>query len=786
MSTCRNVFACLVHERRECVIDLVRNLHHLDPSSLILLYNGGQDAGLLTGFPFERYNAVVHPSPRPMKWGWLHDFALDCFRFALAHHPFDTMTIVDSDQLALRPGWSERLGHSLASHPRAGLLGDPQTPQHPGRKADPAIQALKEIDRWRPFLRRFPEGESKFVHWTFWPSTVFTAEAARDLVKLWEDPELQGILRHTRIWASEEVLFPTLVALLGYDVLPSPGRYDVVKYRVRYSTAQLDVAMGNPDLFWVHPIPRRYDDPLRSHIRNRLRDYPALESTVDDPHPGPLPEGEGTRLSAPQEPAPRLLLTWPILAEMRRIEGWLSDEEADLLIAAASRALASSSHAVIEVGSFCGKATVILGRVAEALGTQARIHAIDPGDGLVGSRDGDLKRLGPTRAKLEHNLRVAGLLSRVQVHPHRSTEVPWSAPIGFLLVDGLHDYASVSADFLHFEPWVVEGGFIAFHDFADYFPGVKLFVQEVLRSGRFRRVHCAGSLLVLQKVASAPVSVTPVATVAPVASVAPVAPVAAVAPVVPARPDAGSQPGATAPLVSCIMPTFNRRRFVPLAVRTFLAQDWSARELVIVDDGSEPIADLLPEDPRIRYVRLDRRHSIGAKRNLACQAARGEVIVHWDDDDWSSPQRLTYQVSSLLQARADVCGLSRLYYHQPGSGRSWRYVYPDGQRPWVSGNTLCYRKDFWSRHPFPDLNVGEDARFLWSNPSRRLLALDDSSFFVALIHSANIDPKRVHHRFWHAHPTEALRALMGEAFEAYRRAATGESAPGLPRAAGGS
>lgn len=235
-------------------------------------------------------------------------------------------------------------------------------------------------------------------------------------------------------------------------------------------------------------------------------------------------------------------------------------------------------------------------------------------------------------------------------------------------------------------------------------------------------------------------------------------------------------------LVSCIMPTYNRRRFVPLALRWFLAQDWPHRELIIVDDGPESVADLLPDDARIRYVRLERKHTIGAKRNLACQAARGEVIVHWDDDDWSSAGRLTYQVSSLLQARVDACGLARIHYHQPTTGRSWQYVYPEGQASWVSGNTLCYTKDFWRRHPFPDLNVGEDARFLWSDPARKLLALEDHSFFVALIHSANVDPKRVHHRYWHAQPSEPIRALLGEALEAYRRAAAGE-AP-LPLAVG--
>src|SRR5215471_6882917 len=84
------------------------------------------------------------------------------------------------------------------------------------------------------------------------------------------------------------------------------------------------------------------------------------------------------------------------------------------------------------------------------------------------------------------------------------------------------------------------------------------------------------------------------------------------------------------PLVSCIMPTANRRRFVPEAVRLFLAQDYSNKELVIVDDGEDSAADLIPKHRQIRYLRLDNRQSTGAKRNLACTVASGGIIAHWD------------------------------------------------------------------------------------------------------------------------------------------------------------
>ena len=118
-----------------------------------------------------------------------------------------------------------------------------------------------------------------------------------------------------------------------------------------------------------------------------------------------------------------------------------------------------------------------------------------------------------------------------------------------------------------------------------------------------------------------------------------------------------TQPTVTQPLASCIMPTADRRTFVPQAIAYFLRQDYPNRELIVVDDGTDAVADLIPPDPRIRYIRLARKQTLGAKRNLACQEAWGETIVHWDDDDWMAPWRLSYQMVSLLKQQADICGL---------------------------------------------------------------------------------------------------------------------------------
>jgi glycosyltransferase involved in cell wall biosynthesis len=212
-------------------------------------------------------------------------------------------------------------------------------------------------------------------------------------------------------------------------------------------------------------------------------------------------------------------------------------------------------------------------------------------------------------------------------------------------------------------------------------------------------------------------------------------------------------------MVTCIMPTADRRPFVPRAIAQFLAQDYSDCELLVVDDGGDRIADLVPDDPRVRYIALDRRLVLGAKRNFACEQARGELIVHWDDDDWSAPWRVRYQIEQLTARDVDVCGLDRVLFYDARNDLGWEYQYPRGAAPWVYGATLAYTKAFWRRNPFPPLAVGEDSRFIWANVPKRLLALEDRTFFVGAVHASNTSRKETHGSRWRRYPADALRAL---------------------------
>jgi glycosyltransferase involved in cell wall biosynthesis len=197
------------------------------------------------------------------------------------------------------------------------------------------------------------------------------------------------------------------------------------------------------------------------------------------------------------------------------------------------------------------------------------------------------------------------------------------------------------------------------------------------------------------------------------------------------------------PLISCIMPTRERPQFVLQAVAYVLRQDYSNLELIIIDDSARSLRNTLPHDPRIRYTHSRRLFSIGQKRNLACQQARGELIAHWDDDDWYAPQRLSHQVQPLLAGTADISGLETAGFLDIQRWQGWRLTPELHTQMFVAGvhgATLMYWRGLWgSLGRFPDSSLGEDAVFLNLAQSRgaRVAQVAHAGCFVYLRHPNN-------------------------------------------------
>jgi glycosyltransferase involved in cell wall biosynthesis len=101
------------------------------------------------------------------------------------------------------------------------------------------------------------------------------------------------------------------------------------------------------------------------------------------------------------------------------------------------------------------------------------------------------------------------------------------------------------------------------------------------------------------------------------------------------------------PLVSVILPVFNRRLTLQAAARSVLDQSFRDLELIIVDDAStedlRPVVEAL-EDPRVVFIRLAVNGGASVARNAGLQAARGAFIAFQDSDDYWLPWKLKTQM----------------------------------------------------------------------------------------------------------------------------------------------
>jgi len=103
------------------------------------------------------------------------------------------------------------------------------------------------------------------------------------------------------------------------------------------------------------------------------------------------------------------------------------------------------------------------------------------------------------------------------------------------------------------------------------------------------------------------------------------------------------------PLVSVIMPTYNRENYLRLAIDSVLSQTYSCLELHIIDDGSTDGTRALVgsyTDERIKYVYQENRGQSVA-RNHGIKNARGELICFLDSDNLWKLDKLEKQVSQM-------------------------------------------------------------------------------------------------------------------------------------------
>jgi glycosyltransferase involved in cell wall biosynthesis len=212
------------------------------------------------------------------------------------------------------------------------------------------------------------------------------------------------------------------------------------------------------------------------------------------------------------------------------------------------------------------------------------------------------------------------------------------------------------------------------------------------------------------------------------------------------------------PLISCIMPVRNRQEFIAGALACYRAQTWHRKELIIVDNSDEPIRRAVVDYvDRYEYVGPEPK-TVGWMRNRCCENAAGELIAHWDSDDWSHPNRLTEQYKLIIAQQAGLVGYRSMPFIDEDRREAWIY---EGERNFALGTSFFYSRTFWRAHKFGNLAVAEDGDLLQRVGGAVSVPAKDR--MVARIHGANTSPKRGiigEGQFWRAVDYEQVARII--------------------------
>lgn len=210
------------------------------------------------------------------------------------------------------------------------------------------------------------------------------------------------------------------------------------------------------------------------------------------------------------------------------------------------------------------------------------------------------------------------------------------------------------------------------------------------------------------------------------------------------------------PLVSCIMPTRDRREFASQAIWYFLYQNYPNRECIIIDDGVDSIRDLIPSDNRFHYIHLKHQTSLGRKLCLAADSVNGDFIAHWDDDDWHSPQRLTIQMKRLLEHGSTISAIRPVLIFNLLAGEVWLSQREDNIHP----GTLVCQSSLWKQY-FRDQNIDPDlATFVEMHEISPAEVIHDSDLYVAILHEDNRRSTLPVNHLWQRQPFEKIATLL--------------------------
>jgi len=208
-----------------------------------------------------------------------------------------------------------------------------------------------------------------------------------------------------------------------------------------------------------------------------------------------------------------------------------------------------------------------------------------------------------------------------------------------------------------------------------------------------------------------------------------------------------SQEDKNFPFVSIVTPTYNRRRFIPHLISMVKNQDYKKNrmEWIVLDDGQDKVKDVFDLEkenlPFLRYIALDEKLTIGAKRNRLNDEAKGSIIIAMDDDDYYPPERVYACVKAFKQfPKVELAGSTIIYMYFTDIHEIYK-LGPYNPNHATNG-TMAWRSSYAKSRRYDETVTHAEERSFLEDYKHKMIQLDPFKIMLVMSHSENTFDKR--------------------------------------------